>query len=133
MQFAAAWFGSADAEYREPGGSGGGGFERDYFPSVAGLSACQWPEGMVTCRVLEAGARLGMLTLHVELNKSNQVVNYLTGERIKDSYDHRPPLPVNATESPLWCDSSEIEKRAQPGWRPYPDDARDIAARAGLI
>ena len=39
-----------------------------YLPMVAGNAACQWPEGMVTCRLLEAGARLGMLALDVELH-----------------------------------------------------------------
>ena len=40
---------------------------------VAGFAACQWPEGELTCRLLEAGARLAMLGIRVKMSRAADV------------------------------------------------------------
>lgn len=48
-----------------------------HYPVVAGHDRCQWPEGQVTCRLLDAGARLEPLRIsfrivaHTRLNKGD--------------------------------------------------------------
>ena len=63
-RFAAAYFNDADADY-----SAHGSAAQQYFPIVAGGTACQWPEGRLTCRLLEAGARLGLVDIALNLHK----------------------------------------------------------------
>ena len=62
-QYAAAYFGEDDTHLNSRGAS----HLRSYVPVVIGFGAGQWPEGAVTRRLLEAGARLEVLDIEATL------------------------------------------------------------------
>jgi hypothetical protein len=66
-RFAPGYFAGRPAP-AAPGGAAPG-LDDDAYPAVAGFASCQWPEGALTCRVQESGARLALLSLPIILNK----------------------------------------------------------------
>lgn len=96
-QFAAVYFDSADTgAHRTPARSARlpRPARGSHFAAFAGMAACQWPEGVVTCRLLEAGVRLAMLDADIIVCKGR---NCRVGAA--ETLCRAPPAPAPASEA----------------------------------
>lgn len=89
--FAGAYFGAAEPQHDPLN------HNRRNFSMPSRHASCEWPEGKLTCRVLEAGARLQVLRVATRLEKFTNWGSCPTGQSTRGLV----PAWLAATRSPV--------------------------------